>query len=152
MIVFRKEKMEEKFVENDVFPQKSSVGERPWGTEDLLSLVPGKFTVKLLTLRAGNKGGLQYHRVKDEVAVLISGQLLVRFDLGDGVLRERNVKPGEAVHFSPGLVHQEEAVSDCVILEASTPHFNDRVRVEEKYGLGTPVGLPSTNLEDVQFE
>jgi mannose-6-phosphate isomerase-like protein (cupin superfamily) len=146
------ENVNRQFDDKDVFPQKSSVGDRPWGTEELLALVPGKFTVKLLTLRAGSKGGLQFHRLKDEVAVLISGELLIRYDLGDSVLRERNVMPGEAVHFLPGLVHQEEAILDCVILEASTPHFNDRVRVELAYGLGAPVGLPTTDIEDIDFQ
>lgn len=33
----------ELFKESSVFPTPQSVGERPWGTEDLLALVPDKF-------------------------------------------------------------------------------------------------------------
>lgn len=139
------------FNESELFPTPQSVGERPWGTEDLLAVVSQKFSVKILKINAGNKGGLQYHRLKDEVAVLISGEMLIRFDLGDGDLKERVVKSGDVVHFSPGLVHQEEAITDCVILEASTPHFNDRVRMEESYALGAPNGLPTTNIEDIEI-
>jgi mannose-6-phosphate isomerase-like protein (cupin superfamily) len=106
--------------------------------------------VKRLKIKAGNKGGLQYHRLKDEVAVIISGQMLIRYDLGDKVLRERILKAGEVVHFPPGLVHQEEAITDCEIIEASSPHFNDRVRVEESYGFGKPEGLPTTIAEDIE--
>ncbi len=136
---------------NDLFPNPESVGERPWGTEDLIALVSKQFSVKRLKIKAGNKGGLQFHRLKDEVAIIISGKMLIRFDLGDKVLREKIIGPGEVVHFPPGLVHQEEAITDCEIIEASTPHFNDRVRVEELYGFGEPVGLPSTTEHDIEI-
>jgi mannose-6-phosphate isomerase-like protein (cupin superfamily) len=144
--------MPNEFDEADLFPIPQSVGERPWGTEDLLALVTGKFSVKIMNIRAGNRGGLQYHRLKDEVAVLISGRMLIRYDLGDGRLHERIIEGGEVAHFPPGLVHQEEAITDCVIIEASTPHFNDRVRMEEAYSLGSPVGLPTTNIEDIELK
>jgi len=142
--------MEELINQSKVFPVAQSVGDRPWGTEELLALVSKQFSVKRLKIKAGNKGGLQYHRLKDEVAVIISGQMLIRYDLGDKVLRERILKAGEVVHFPPGLVHQEEAITDCEIIEASSPHFNDRVRVEESYGFGKPEGLPTTIAEDIE--
>jgi hypothetical protein len=41
-------------------------------------------------------------------------------------------------------VHQVEAVTNCIFFEASTPHLDDRVRVEEKYGLPADGGLPTT--------
>jgi mannose-6-phosphate isomerase-like protein (cupin superfamily) len=137
--------------ESELFPIAQSVGERPWGTEDVLAIVTQKFSVKLIRVREGNKGGLQYHRLKDEVAVLISGKMLIRYDLGDGQLRERVIRSGDTVHFPPGLVHQEEAITECVIVEASTPHFNDRVRMEESYSLGVPLGLPTTSIEDIEL-
>jgi hypothetical protein len=61
------------------------------------------------------------------------------------------VKAGEVVHFPPGLVHQEEAITDCEIIEASSPHFNDRVRVEENYGFGSPKGLPTTLETEIEI-
>jgi len=54
-------------------------------------------------------------------------------------------------HFPPKTVHQEEALTDCLIIEASTPHFNDRVRVEKKYGLKLSKGLPSTKMKDIKL-
>lgn len=134
-----------------IFPKPQSVGERPWGTEDLLAIISKQFSLKRLRVKAGNKGGLQYHRLKEEVAVLISGKMIIRYDLGDGVLQERIIEAGDVVHFPPGLVHQEEAITDCELVEASTPHFNDRVRVEESYGLGKPTGLPSTKAEEIEL-
>ena len=131
------------------FPQAEDVGSRPWGKEELLVLVPGKYMLKKLSIKKGSKGGLQYHRLKDECGVLISGTLLVRYDDGNGGLDEKVIKAGESFHFPPGVVHQEEAIEDCVIIEGSTPHFNDRVRMESYYGLVQHEGLPSTNLVDI---
>jgi mannose-6-phosphate isomerase-like protein (cupin superfamily) len=142
--------MKEKYDENLVFPVSESVGERPWGTEDILALVQNKFSVKRLKINAGSKGGLQYHRLKDEVAIMVVGSMLIRYDLGDGILREKIVGAGDVIHFPPGLIHQEEALTQCEIIEASTPHFNDRVRMEEEYGLGKPVGLQSTSVNEIE--
>jgi mannose-6-phosphate isomerase len=143
--------MSEFYSLEEVFPVSQSVGERPWGTEDLLAIVPKQFSLKRLKVKAGHKGGLQYHRLKDEVAILISGKMIIRFDLGDKILQEKIIETGDVVHFPPGLVHQEEAILDCEIIEASTPYFNDRVRMEEVYGLGSPVGLPTTNELDIEI-
>ena len=134
---------------NDVFPKSEDMGARTWGNEILLALVPGKYTVKRLEVRAGEKGGLQYHHLKDEVGVMISGEMIVRIGDGSGNLIERIVGPGDVMHFSPGLVHQTEAITDVVYIEASTPHFKDRVRVESDYGLQLEEGLPSKSLEEV---
>ena len=138
-------------MEEVVFPKPEDLGPRVWGSETLLALVPQKYSVKRLEIQAGHKGGLQFHRLKDEVAVMVSGKMIVRYDDGTGTIQERIVGPGDVVHFPPGLVHQEEAITECVIIEASTPHFNDRVRMEESYSLGAPVGLPTTNVEEIEL-
>ena len=47
-------------------------------------------------------------------------------------------------------MHQEEALTDCIIIEASTPHFNDRVRSEKDYGLIDGRGLPTTLPDEIE--
>jgi hypothetical protein len=32
------------------------------------------------------------------------------------------------------MVHQFEALDDCDVLEASTPHLDDVVRLQDRYG------------------
>jgi quercetin dioxygenase-like cupin family protein len=66
------------------------------------------------------------------------------------VLKEKILTKGKCFHFPPGSVHQEEAITNVKILEASTPHFNDRVRVESLYNLNTESGLPTTNIKEVK--
>ena len=96
---------------------------------------------------------MQYHRLKDEAGYLVSGQLLVRFGFPETDLQEKILRPGDSFHFPPMCIHQEEALSDCLIVEVSTPHFNDRMRVEELFGLDSNVlgGLPSTNIQDIEY-
>lgn len=122
---------------------------RDWGSEILLAVVSKKYSLKKLIMKAGTKGGLQYHHKKNECGYILSGKLLVRFDNGSGSLNEKILGKGDTFQFPPGAVHQEEALTDCEIIEVSTPFFNDRVRVEKEYGLKENEGLPSTKIEDV---
>lgn len=130
------------------FPQPRDLGPREWGTETLMALTE-HYSVKLLRMKAGTKGGLQYHRKKHEVAYLIEGNLSLTYGVDDGRVTVM-LNPGACIEIPPGAVHQEEAITDCVILECSTPHFNDRVRVETQYGLPTEGGLPTTQEEDIR--
>jgi hypothetical protein len=43
-------------------------------------------------------------------------------------------------------------LTDCTIIEASTPHFNDRVRVEKKYGIIDKHGMPSTKKSEIIYK
>jgi len=135
-----------------IFPKQEILGKRDWGEEKIVALIPEVLSLKTLKIKKGKKGGLQYHHKKNECGYIVSGSMLIRFDNGNGNLIERTLKAGDSFHFPPKSIHQEEALSDCFIVEASTPHFNDRVRVEEKYGLNNEGGLPSTKENDVIFK
>lgn len=132
------------------FPKPEIVGPRDWGKEVLLLLSPCNYTLKLIEMNEGARGGLQYHRKKDEGGVMIRGEMLVRYDCGTGELKERICKPGDVFHFPTGCVHQAEAITECAYFEVSTPHFNDRVHVEGAYGLEKEDGgLPSTTEDEI---
>ena len=132
-----------------IFPKKKLVGKRNWGREYLLVLIPKILSFKLLEIKKGKLGGLQYHHKKNECGYLISGKLKIKYDDGNGKLKEKILREGNFFHFSPRQVHQEIALTNCKIIEASTPHFNDRVRVEKLYGLSAVKGLPSTKKNEV---
>lgn len=119
------------------------VGERVWGREILVARTDA-YTGKVILMRAGAAGGLQYHRTKIETFYLHSGKAIVTTDKGDGVLVSVEMLPGESYHIPAGAVHKVTAVEDCVFFECSTPVFDDRVRVEERYGLKQDGGLPTT--------
>ena len=124
---------------------------RLWGKEDILVIISKVLSLKLLTIKKGMKGGLQYHRLKNECGYVLSGKMLVRYSDGNKLLKKKILNKGDCFHFPPGSVHQEEALTNVKILEASTPHFNDRVRVEKKYGLKNNSGLKTTMKKDIKF-
>ena len=123
------------------FPVRD-VGERTWGREILIAHTTD-YLGKVLLMRAGAMGGLQLHRQKDETFHLYSGEAFVDYDL-DGQLTRVRMMPGQSYHIPPGAPHRVEAITDCVFFECSTPVFEDRVRLESKYGLPDTGGLPTT--------
>lgn len=132
------------------FPIPESVGPRIWGEEILLCLIEGKFMLKEIKIKAGFKGGLQLHRKKNECGYLLEGEMILRHVNQEGELVEKCLKPGDVFHFPPGVVHQEEAISNCRIIEASSTHFNDRFRMEDYFCVDKVDGLPSTTNAEIK--
>ena len=134
-----------------IFPKKKLIGKRDWGEEILAALIPKKISLKILKIKKGKKGGLQYHRKKNECGIVISGKLKITYDNGKGKLLKKILKKGDTFYFPPGSIHQELAITNCQIIEASTPHFNDRVRVETKYNLKDASGLRTTKPHEIKI-
>ena len=105
---------------------------KPWGHETIWAHT-NQYVGKILHINAGHALSVQYHNVKDETVYLLSGELIYRVWEND---QPRNVelRIGEAFRITPRTVHQMEAITDCDILEASTPHLDDVVRLEDRYG------------------
>jgi quercetin dioxygenase-like cupin family protein len=122
---------------------------KPWGHETIWANTD-LYVGKVLHIKAGQSLSLQYHNLKDETIHLLSGTMIYRVGTekgrkpeagsqkaGDGQVPELRVielKAGESFRNEPGTVHQMEAVTDCVLLEASTPHLDDVVRLTDRYG------------------
>lgn len=120
----------------DIEPFTTQATERPWGHEILVAHAPGLYTGKVLKRYAGgdwHRAGLQYHVRKDETFYLFSGEVVVYFVDPAGELRRYQMHPGAAFHVPPGAIHSVETLTDSVMFEASTPVFDDRVRVEHLY-------------------
>ena len=108
--------------------------EKPWGHE-LIWALTDEYCGKLLVVNAGHSLSLQFHREKDESWLVQSGRAKVELSkVGDPVLKEEVVGPGAAFRFPPGTVHRVTALDDTTILEVSTPHLDDIVRLEDAYG------------------
>jgi mannose-6-phosphate isomerase len=108
--------------------------DKPWGYE-LVWARTDRYVGKILHVRAGHVLSLQYHNVKDETMHVLHGELILRTRTGDELIA-RPFKAGESVHIPPKLIHQIEAVVDSDVLEASTPHLDDLVRLQDRYGRG----------------
>lgn len=105
---------------------------KPWGYERIWAR-SDRYVGKVLHINAGEELSLQYHNKKDETVHLLTGELVYRVKLG-GELEDVKLKKGESFRITPGTVHQMYAVTDCDILEVSTPETDDIVRLSDKYG------------------
>ena len=123
---------------------------KPWGHETIWA-ANELYVGKVLHIKAGQSLSVQYHNHKDETIHLLSGKMIYRIGTEDrrpttedrGPKTETGHAPqlkvvelnaGESYRNEPGLIHQMEAVTDCVLLEASTPHLDDVVRLTDRYG------------------
>jgi mannose-6-phosphate isomerase len=107
--------------------------EKPWGHE-IWWAQTGRYVGKILHVKAGHRLSLQYHVEKDETIHLWSGEMILALDEDGSGLVERVMRPGDSYHVRPGTKHRMIAVTDCDILEASTPEVDDVVRLEDVYG------------------
>ncbi len=106
---------------------------KPWGHETIWAHTE-LYVGKVLHIKAGHSLSVQYHEKKDETIFLLSGEMIYRVGDADGALQSISLKAGESFRNMPGTIHQMEAVTDCVLLEASTPHLDDVVRLTDRYG------------------
>ncbi len=107
--------------------------EKPWGYERLWAL-NRHYAGKVLFIRAGESLSLQYHRTKDETIRISSGRMRFRAGPRPDAMESFLLEPGMTYAIPPGLVHQMEALDDCTVIEVSTPHLTDVVRLEDRYG------------------
>jgi quercetin dioxygenase-like cupin family protein len=106
--------------------------EKPWGGEELIE-VNDHYMFKRLTMRAGHRCSLQYHKVKRETIYVLSGSLRILSGPSAEALAAKTYGPGETITLAPGVVHRMEGVTDSVYLEASTPELDDVVRLGDDY-------------------
>ncbi len=111
----------------------AEVVDKPWGHE-LIWAKTDRYVGKILHIQAGEALSLQYHRMKDETIMVLSGRMqLVYFAEGEEP-RSRELLPREPFHVTPGLRHRMIAIEDTDVLEVSTTELEDVVRLEDRYG------------------
>jgi len=114
-------------------PVDVTIVPKPWGHEIIWARTD-RYVGKILHIRAGHALSVQYHERKDETVYLLAGELAYWVRLGDEPMRDMRLRVGDAFRITPGTVHYMEAVTDCDVLEASTPELDDVVRLEDRYG------------------
>ena len=105
---------------------------KPWGHETIWALTD-RYCGKVLHINAGQALSVQYHNQKDETVHLLTGRLVYWVNV-DGALRDMQLEPGQSFRITPGTVHYMEAITDCDVLEVSTPELDDVVRIQDRYG------------------
>jgi len=107
--------------------------EKPWGWE-LVWAEAEQYVGKLLFVRAGESLSLQYHETKDESWLVREGRATLELGDVDGDLETLEIAPGDAYHFPPRTLHRVTAIEDTLVVEVSTPHLSDVVRIDDRYG------------------
>jgi mannose-6-phosphate isomerase len=110
-----------------------AVVDKPWGHE-LIWARTDRYLGKILHVRAGEALSLQYHRVKDETIMLLTGRMQFIYFAEGEQPRSRELVPREPFHIAPGTRHRMIAIEDSDVLEVSTPELDDVVRLEDRYG------------------
>ena len=107
--------------------------EKPWGWE-LVWAETESYVGKVLFVRAGHALSLQYHEVKDEAWLVQEGRATLELGEVGETLESLEIVAGDTFRYRPGTVHRVTAIEDLTIVEVSTPHLDDVVRLEDQYG------------------
>lgn len=107
--------------------------EKPWGWELVWAEAEG-YVGKLLFVRAGESLSLQYHEVKDESWLVQEGRAQLELGEVGGEREAVEIAPGDAFRFRPHTVHRVTAIEDTLVVEVSTNHLDDVVRLDDRYG------------------
>ena len=103
---------------------------KKWGMEVILHN-DEKYCGKILSFKADTRFSMHYHILKTETWYISECTFILRYiDTNTADVYEKNLYSGMIVEIEPGSPHQLIAVTDGVIFEASTQHFdNDSYRV-----------------------
>lgn len=107
--------------------------EKPWGYE--LHWVPeGKpYMGKIAHINAGARLSLQVHDQKQESWFLMNGRAKIIWEDKNGDLIETEVESGKGYSCSIGQKHRLAGITDCDIIEVSTPEMGITYRLEDDY-------------------
>ena len=107
--------------------------EKPWGYE--IHWVPENlpYMGKILHINAGKRLSLQYHDKKRETWFLINGRAKVVWDNENKELVETELEKGKGYTCSVGQRHRLVGITDCDVVEVSTPEIGTTYRLEDDF-------------------
>lgn len=106
--------------------------EKPWGYE-LIWAESTNYVGKILHINKGQKLSRQFHNQKEETFLVQNGEM--DLELGQGAdVQTLRMKHLDTYHCLPKTIHRMVAVTDVDVVEVSTNHLDDVVRLEDSYG------------------
>jgi mannose-6-phosphate isomerase-like protein (cupin superfamily) len=110
--------------------------DKPWGQEEIWAEAKD-YVGKILTINPGHKLSRQYHNFKEETFRVLNGTLRLEIGSGDD-LQVLYLNPGDSYHCPPKTIHRMICettfnVEPVRVLEVSTNHLDDVVRLEDDY-------------------
>lgn len=107
--------------------------EKPWGYELIFTPDDLPYTGKLMHLKAGTRQSVQIHDKKVETYYLGSGRGGVIIENSNGEMETIEFKKGYGYTTHTGQKHRIFSITDCDILEFSTPEKGTTYRLEDDY-------------------
>jgi len=107
--------------------------DKPWGYE--LHWVPEGFPYmgKILHINAGAQLSLQVHDQKQESYFMMSGRAVLIWENNKDELIDTELQPGHGYATQLGQKHRLKGITDCDIVEASTPEAGTTWRLDDDY-------------------
>ena len=107
--------------------------EKPWGYE--LHWVPEgmPYMGKILHINAGARLSLQVHDTKQESYWLLNGECNLLMENSAGEMEVISMQKGVGYTTHVGQKHRHQAVTDCDVVEVSTPEAGTTLRLEDDY-------------------
>lgn len=108
--------------------------DKPWGYEIHWTPDSLPYMGKVLHIYESKRLSLQRHDIKQESWYLISGQAKIIWDDENGKLIETVLQPGQGYTCMTGQRHRLMGITDCDIVEVSTPEIGITERLEDDFG------------------
>jgi len=106
---------------------------KPWGYEIHWTPKDLPYMGKVLHVDAGKRLSLQRHDKKKETWYLLKGRAKLVWDGEDGNLIETELEYGKSYTCSINQRHRLVGITDCDVIEVSTPEIGTTERLEDDY-------------------
>ncbi len=128
--MFDLNKIDKSKFSNDSYVRKI---EKPWGYE--LHWVPANvpYMGKIIHINAGSRLSLQVHDKKQESWLLTNGRAKVVWENNLGELMETELQANVGYTCALGQKHRLVGITDCDVIEVSTPEIGTTYRLEDDY-------------------
>lgn len=106
---------------------------KPWGHEVIFAPPEVTYTGKIMVVTAGKRWSIHYHDAKLETLMLLSGKGILWLVDKDGNTDKIEMEEKKGYTIPINQIHRFEAVTDCIVIEASEPEKGTTVRVEDDF-------------------
>ena|SRR5258708_3513501 len=107
--------------------------EKPWGWELHWTPADRPYMGKILHINAGSQLSLQAHDQKQETWMIMNGRAKAIWENAEGELTETELQPERGYSLAIGQRHRLAGITDCDVLEVSTPEIGTTYRLEDDY-------------------
>lgn len=105
---------------------------KPWGFELWLSDASDTpYALKLIYLKKGTKTSLQLHRKKSEHNFIFSGKIKLYYEDTNKKIKSVKLGGGRVIKILPNTIHRIEALTEVLLIEASSHELDDVIRLED---------------------